>query len=176
MEEQLSFSSDSDSLAPESDEPTYLCPNIKDYTLDDNIRAVSCLPENSIFYNSPHVGLGALDALPLELLQGMLLKLDIRTLADFRGVNRQAREVTNSISEYASLITHIPHALGSILSIDAGRWITCESLYDKFCTAECEQCGDFGGYLYILTCKRVCFLCLSEDKTYLPLRLSHANR
>ena len=39
--------------------------------------------------------------------------------------------------------------------------ITCEMLYYKLCTAECEQCGDFGSYLYILTYERVCSLCLS---------------
>jgi hypothetical protein len=166
MEEQLSFASDSDDLAPvvdefasESDEPTYSRPNIKDYTLDDNIQAVRCPRDNFTAYNPPEVGLSALDALPLELLQAMLLKLDIRTLADFRVVNRRAREVMNSIPEYDAVIKHIPNVFRGILTIDGGRWITCESLYDEFCTAECKQCGDFGYYIHILTCKRVCSLC-----------------
>lgn len=40
----------------------------------------------------------------------------------------------------------------------------------------CDNCGDFGGYLYLITCKRLCFLCLSQDKLYLPLLRRHASR
>ncbi|KAL4795027.1 hypothetical protein BDV19DRAFT_389685 [Aspergillus venezuelensis] len=36
-------------------------------------------------------------------------------------------------------------------------------------TAECDTCGDLGGYLYLLTCRRVCFLCFTENPAYLPL-------
>ncbi|KAF2260327.1 hypothetical protein CC78DRAFT_589991 [Lojkania enalia] len=32
--------------------------------------------------------------------------------------------------------------------------------------AECEQYSDFAGYLYILTCKRVCFLCFQRAKDF----------
>jgi hypothetical protein len=38
------------------------------------------------------------------------------------------------------------------------------------------KCGDFGGYLYLLSCSRVCFLCVSEDPAYLPLRPRQACR
>ncbi|KAF2226858.1 hypothetical protein BDZ85DRAFT_278775 [Elsinoe ampelina] len=34
---------------------------------------------------------------------------------------------------------------------------------------KCELCGDHGGYLYLLTLKRLCFLCQTEDKQVLPL-------
>ncbi|KAF2801551.1 uncharacterized protein BDZ99DRAFT_469556 [Mytilinidion resinicola] len=49
-----------------------------------------------------------------------------------------------------------------------------ETLYEKLCTKNCEECGDFGGYPYLITCKRLCFTCFSEDNRYLPMRLSHA--
>ena len=110
------------------------------------------------------------------MVQHLLIYLDISTLVDFRLVNPRALEITDSIPQWRAIATHAPHVLGCIRAIDTGRWITCESLYDKVCTAECEKCGDFGGYLYILTCKRVCFLCLSEEKSLLPLRFSHAKR
>ena len=80
------------------------------------------------------------------------------------------------IPQYKAIRKYAYNALHGIICIETGRWITCEMLYEKLCTAECEQCGDFGGYLYILTCNRVCFLCLSEDKRYLPLRYLHATR
>jgi hypothetical protein len=106
----------------------------------------------------------------------VLSQLDLRTLTDFRRVSQRATEVIESIPQYKEVSKHARNVLRGILSIETGRWITFETLYDKLCAAECEQCGDFGGCLYILTCKLVCFLCFSEDGKYLPLLHSHAIR
>ncbi|KAF2459722.1 hypothetical protein BDY21DRAFT_176813 [Lineolata rhizophorae] len=150
--------------------------NLKDNTLDDNDLARRCPLDNGHACNTPQQDLGALDALPLELLQVLLAQLDLRTLTDFRRVNKRALQVVDSIPGYKAITTHAPNALRGILSIGTGRWITCETLHDKLCTVECETCGDFGGYIYALTCKRVCFLCLSEHEAYLPVPFSLARR
>jgi hypothetical protein len=84
--------------------------------------------------------------------------------------------LVESFPQYKAIRKHAYNALRGTMYIETGWWITCGMVYEKLCTAECEECGDFGGYLYILTCKRVCFLCLSVDKQYLPLRYSHAIR
>jgi hypothetical protein len=104
----------------------------------------------------------------------ILQQLDLRTLTDFRLVNRRATELVLSLPQYSAITTHALNALRGILSIETGRWVTCSALYEKLTTPCCEQCGDFGGYLYLLTCRRVCFLCLSEAKAYLPLPPKHA--
>ncbi|KAG6823235.1 hypothetical protein H0H92_010906 [Tricholoma furcatifolium] len=151
---------------------TYTHLRICDFTLDDN------LPNHDNVYipNPSKSYLGALDTLPLELLGEILQQLDLRTLTDFRHVNRRAMWLVESLPQYKAIRKHAYNALRGIIYTEAGRWITCDTLYDKLCTAECEECGDFGGYLYILTCKRVCFLCLSKDKQYIPLRYRHAIR
>ena len=155
---------------------TYPHPRIRDYTLDDNLPA-SIRPANHARLGSaPTANLGDLGVLPLELLQALLAQLDLRSLSDFRLVNRRAAEVVGSIPQYKVVTTHAPNVLRGILSIRTGRWITCEMLYDSLCTANCQVCGDFAGYLYILTCERVCFLCLSEDVRYLPLQTDRAIR
>jgi hypothetical protein len=41
-------------------------------------------------------------------------------------------------------------------------------------SSKCEQCGDFGGYIYAITCRRVCFICLSEGRSFLPVRDEYA--
>ena len=120
--------------------------------------------------------LGTLNTFPLELLHEIIHKLDIRTLTDLRHVNRRAIWLVESDPQYKTIRKHAFNALRDILCIETGRWITCEMLLNKLCTAECEQCGDFGGYLYILTCERVCYLCLVRDKRYLPLRYLHAKK
>jgi hypothetical protein len=152
---------------------TYTHIRLKDFTLDDNLPD---LPDNDHIPNPPKAYLGALDTLPLELLSEIVWQLDLRTLTDFRHINRRAMWLVESSPQYKVIRKHAYNALRGIICNEAGRWITCEMLYEKLCTAECEECGDFGGYLYILTCKRVCFLCLSEDKQYLPLRYRHAIR
>jgi hypothetical protein len=149
---------------------TYTRRRINDFTLDENLPT----PHYCHISRSPEVGLGSLDILPLELLQRILSQLDLCTLTDFRRVNQLALQSVASIPEYKAINTHANNALRGILSIKTARWITCETLYAILCTSECEQCGDFGGYLYIITCKRVCFLCFTQEQTYLPLRYSHA--
>jgi hypothetical protein len=39
-----------------------------------------------------------------------------------------------------------------------------------------QPSGDFGGYLYLITCRRVCFLCFTEKPDYLPLLRADAIR
>ncbi|KAF2500415.1 hypothetical protein BU16DRAFT_556885 [Lophium mytilinum] len=155
-------------------EITYACPTIKDYTLDDNLPVLMAMPNDGQARKQRAVDLGVLDVLPLELLQALLCQLDLRTLTDFGYVNRRATEVVGSIPQYKAAATNAPSLLRGILAIESGPWITCEALYEKLCTAECEQCGDFGSYLYIFTCKRVCFRCLSLDDRFRPLLRSHA--
>ena len=152
---------------------TYPCPRLRDFTLDDRLPALGCPPDNGYIRKPPRVDLGALDILPLELLQGLLSQLDLCTLTQFRRVNRRAIEVVASIPQYKAVTTHARNVLLGMLSIQTGQHISCETVYKTLCTAECEQCGDSGGYLYLLTCERVCFLCLSNDKRYLPLLVGY---
>ncbi|RDL32399.1 uncharacterized protein BP5553_08855 [Venustampulla echinocandica] len=146
---------------------TYPRLQLTDNTLDDNLPIQpKCHIET---HTSLTVDLGSLDILPQELLDYILPQLDLRTLTDFRRVNRRAFQLVASLPQYKAINTHARDALRGILATGTGRSITCETLYSTICIAECEQCGDFGGYLYILTCKRVCYLCFTLDRAYLPL-------
>ena len=108
------------------------------------------------------------------MIQEILIQLDIRTFINFRYTNKLAVLATDYLHQFKAITTHARNALQGILCVGPGGWITCQTLYEKICTYGCEHCGDFGGYLYLLTCKRVCFLCLSRERNYLPLLRSHA--
>jgi hypothetical protein len=149
--------------------------NLADHTLDD-IEYFCNLNNGRYDYVNPTHTLGALDRLPVELLNMVLTQLTIRSLADFRRVNRRAMQVVDSVPEYKAIVTYIPTSLRGILSIGTGEWILCQDLYQKLCTAECDSCGDFGGYLYLITCRRVCFLCFTEKTDFLPLKRADAVR
>ena len=147
---------------------------IKDNTLDENIPS-SAFPLGKVYtHRPPEFDLGTLDVLPLELIQDVLSQLDLYSLTTFRRINRRAVEVVESIPQYKAITTHALDALRGSLSIGTGHLISCETLYEKLCTAECEECGDFAGYLYIYTCKRVCYLCFTDNENYGPLLRRHA--
>ena len=147
----------------------------KDPTLDENLLTDG-LPTYSHARQPPKADLGVLDKLPLELLHEILAQLDIVTAVALRRANRRALELIESMPEHHAIAKSVPNLIRAFLSIGTGQQITYETLYKKLCMSPCEDCGDFGGYLYLVTCRRVCFLCFNGGKRYLPLRYSHAIR
>ncbi|KAL9625317.1 MAG: hypothetical protein Q9160_000380 [Pyrenula sp. 1 TL-2023] len=170
------FENDREITAYRLDDLVYPNINLNDHTLDGNLSLHKSPPESECLRLPPRTNVGVLDALPLEILQDILSQLDLCPHTDFRLVNRRAIELVNSLPQYKAINAHALNALHGILSIETGRWITCRTLFEKLCTPGCELCGDFGSYLYLLTCKRVCFLCFSQDRLYLPLPLKRASR
>lgn len=150
------------------DEITFRHLNLKDNTLDENLPLYETFDAGRTF-QEVQCRLGLLEDIPIEILNMILVNLDLRTLAKFRLVSQRASQAVNSLPQYRAIMTHAPNTLRGILSIGFGSWISCCALYKTLCTAECKTCGDFGGYIYILTCERVCCLCLSTSKAYLPL-------
>lgn len=154
-------------------ESTYVFLNIEDFTLDDNddfhLGGLCHL-------GTPSCGLGVLDRLPLEIIHLTLILLDIQSLSDFRRVNKKAKLVTDSDPQYKTIRTHAPVSIRASLVIGTARFFSCQNLYETLSTAECDSCGDFGGYLYLITCRRVCFLCFTEKADFLPLSRKDAIR
>ncbi|KAM6536623.1 hypothetical protein FALCPG4_002612 [Fusarium falciforme] len=140
-------------------------------TLDENLPP---FPRGTHRRRPPEASAGLLDRLPAELLHLTLTHLDIRSLIDFRLTNRRAAEMVDYLPQFRAVSAHARNALRGILAIGTGRWITCATLYEKICTSKCDCCGGQGGYLYLVTCKRVCFRCLPLSRFYHPLPLGTA--
>ncbi|KAM0427207.1 hypothetical protein ACHAPT_007635 [Fusarium lateritium] len=140
-------------------------------TLDDNLPP---FPRITCRRHPPDASVGLLDHLPTELLHQTITQLDIRSLINFRLSNRRTAELVDSLPQFRAISTHAQNALRGILAIDTGRWITCATLYEKLCTSKCDFCGAHGGYLYLITCKRACFRCLSTHRSCHPLPLDTA--
>lgn len=120
-------------------------------------------------------GLGDLGRFPNEIIDLILVHMDLAGLIHFQSINQQTFDAVASVPTFQLLCAQLPHAIPAILSIGTGKWISCQQLYDKFCTAECEQCGDFSGYLYVLgPVRRVCFYCFTNAKAYCPLTPAEA--
>lgn len=142
---------------------------LDDHTLDEELPAAFPWYNQGRFHPPATCDIGTLDMLPTELLDEILLQLDLFILTNFRRVNRRGDEVVNALPQYRAIATHAPNALIGPLRIGTGGWITCKDLYKTLCSPNCVTCGDFGGYIYLITCRRVCFLCFTGEKIYLPL-------
>ena len=155
-------------------ESTYMFLESIDHTLDD---IQNPCPLDNGRHSYPHTStLGNLEQLPLELINMLLIQLDIQSLTNFRRANQRAMQVIDQIPQYKKIILYAPSTIQGIPSINTGASFSCQELYTKLCTAECDICGDVGGYLYLVTCRRVCFLCFTTKTEYLPLLRADAMR
>ncbi|KAI1313689.1 hypothetical protein F5Y03DRAFT_105082 [Xylaria venustula] len=166
------------------DNITYLTPSqleayayqksrIVDYTLDDADLETRCPLDNGRHLIPPQYSLGQLDRLPLELLTCIFLTLDLPSLTIFRRVNRRAMGLVDSLHQYRMVLKHCPDVLRAIISIDA-HYFDCRTLYKTLSTTKCEGCDRFGSYLYLITCKRVCYFCLTSNIDYFPVSATRA--
>lgn len=168
---------DTDIQIPEAlDGRVYIKPNLKDYTLDDNELERNCPLDLGRHNVDPQNSLGLLDELPLEIISDILVRLPLRSLMEFRSVNQRAMDVVNSIPQFQLITRSTISPLRGILSVEAGLHITCQDLFRAFTSSTCEGCEDFAGFIYLLDCTRVCFLCFSEKLRYLPLTAAEVLR
>lgn len=146
---------------------------ITDHTLDDADLETRCPLDNGRHSIQPRLSVGQLDMLPLEIVTDVLLTLDLPTLTAFRRVNRRAMSLVDSLHQYGMILKHCPNVLRAIISIHAD-YVNCTNLYKTLSTSKCETCDRFGSYLYLITCKRVCYFCFTEGLEYHPVLAKHA--
>ncbi|KAF7557377.1 hypothetical protein G7Z17_g717 [Cylindrodendrum hubeiense] len=141
---------------------------IVDNTLDDASLETRCPLDNGQHSTGPHLSAGMLDLLPPELITPILVALDLPTLIAFRRVSRRAMAIVDSLHEHGMMVEHCPDILRAIFSTHANSFDS-STLYRTLSTTRCATCDRFGNYLYIITCKRVCYHCFTENLDYLPL-------
>lgn len=147
---------------------------MSDYTLGNIDLSLLCPLDNGRRAVQPMQPLGQLSLLPLEILAHVILQLDVLSLTTFRRVNKSAMEVIDSIPQYQMIFRHCPYILRDVISTKAGRF-DIGTLYEALHKQQCVICGDFGGYLYLITCLRVCYVCFTENKMFLPMNVKQAS-
>ncbi|KAH7019653.1 hypothetical protein EDB80DRAFT_701256 [Ilyonectria destructans] len=149
-----------------------------DNTLDDAKLATRCPLDNGRHADTSipvrHLA-GQLDKLPVEILTQVLLYTDIPSLTRFRRVNRRAMDLVDSIPQYAAIIKHCPDIIRAILSIQADAF-NCSTLYATLCTTQCAKCKCFGNHLFLIDCRRVCYMCFTRKLEFSPLTIDSAKR
>ncbi|KAH6624147.1 hypothetical protein B0J18DRAFT_427420 [Chaetomium sp. MPI-SDFR-AT-0129] len=107
-----------------------------------------------------NTGLGTLGLLPLELLHDVVLRLDIRSLFHFRQANLSSRQIVDSLHHYQMVVSHGLNLLCALLRKRLAIGISLVDFYHTLCTKACTLCGEFGGFVSLLTWTRCCFPCL----------------
>ena len=156
----------------------YISPHVppEDNCLSDNDLSRYCPLDNGRHALSPRHSIGNLERLTPELFVAILLYLDLQSMTDFRRVNQQAMAQVDSIPLYRLVIRHASAAVRGMLSIGSAKHNSIFELHEKLRKANCDVCGCFGGHLYLVTCKRVCFPFFTAEPSFLPLRASEIVR
>ncbi|KAK7512481.1 uncharacterized protein IWZ02DRAFT_87513 [Phyllosticta citriasiana] len=64
-------------------------------------------------------------------------------------------QIVDWVPEYKTIFKQAPNILRTILSIETGSFITCESLHRKLSQKNCRKCNRVAAYFHILACKRL---------------------
>lgn len=112
------------------------------------------------FKTPPASGLSILDQLPIELIPIILHSLDLLSYFRFRQVNRRARVLSTALREYELVAKHGLEGLRGLLRSNMATRFTVMDLYCPLTTSSCILCGEFGGFLFLLTATRCCFACI----------------
>ena len=118
--------------------------------------------------------IGQLSQLPLEIFHLVLVRLDIQTLTSMRSVNTSLRISIDYVREYNNLVKHSPQLLRALLSTRIASQFSLQIVYDTVSHPACATCGNFGPFIYLLRCIRVCELCVHGDSSYFTLPLGTA--
>jgi F-box domain len=148
---------------------------IIDNTLNSCFSDTSVPQPKSKRPSQPLHSLGQFDKLPLELLSEVLLELDVPTLVAFRCVNRHAMTLVDSFPKFCRVVDNCATVIRAIVATKANSF-TFNTLHNSLSMRDCVGCGRFGGYLYLITCERVCYFCFSRDTAYFPITESTARR
>lgn len=112
------------------------------------------------FRRTSDTGLGSLDRLPLELLHDILLRLDMRSLFNFRQTDSRSRQTVDSLTQYQMVVSHGLNLFCALLQTRLAIDVSLSDFYCALCTKACTLCGEFGEFISLLTWTRCCSKCL----------------
>lgn len=82
------------------------------------------------------------------------------SLFKFRQINLRSRQLVDSLDQYQRVVLHGLNLFCALLRTRPATDITLLDFYTALCTKTCTLCGEFGGFISILSWTRCCFECL----------------
>jgi hypothetical protein len=107
---------------------------------------------------------GVLDILPIEILQATCEILDLQSLIHFSQASTRCRELVQSLYSFKALVQYAPK---SLVVLGRTRLLSSYTVVDIYAALRSERCGScqqFGPFLHLLLCERVCYQCLYDNR------------
>ncbi|EFR05247.1 hypothetical protein MGYG_08259 [Nannizzia gypsea CBS 118893] len=149
--------------------------SISRYTLPPPIPSTPLPREETAASTS---SIGALDALPLELLHLILERTDVLTLLRFARTSLRAKSVVSSLHIYNVLLAHAPEALRQLALCHLLSHHQTLTIYQALISTACSSCHQStrATHFYLPSAQRVCFSCLRMNPGLWLVPLSLARR
>ena len=120
--------------------------------------------------------LGLLDTLPPEILLCILEYLDFKSLLRLTQVCLRGKQTVESMPAYREMRLY---AGDSLIALGKTRLLQQHSaalLRQTLRSGYCVSCFDYGGFLFLPTCERVCFECMHKNRGFHMMTLNTAKK
>ncbi|KAL6410151.1 hypothetical protein AUP68_06563 [Ilyonectria robusta] len=118
---------------------------------------------SAISRDSSSSSIGRLDVLPQELLLEVLDLLDFQSLSRLSRVSLKGKRAVEALPSYRDVMIHSPAILGALGATRLLQIHSAALLRHVLLEGQCVSCFEFGAFLFLPTCERVCFDCLHEN-------------
>ncbi|KAL2752763.1 hypothetical protein ACRALDRAFT_1052560 [Sodiomyces alcalophilus JCM 7366] len=147
----------------------------RELDLGGMIRNLSLPKTSPIRERSAISSMGRMDILPAELVLFILHLLDFQALSRLLRVSRKAKTTVEALVAYRELREHAPDVLVALGKTRLLPYHSAALLRQTLRANRCVSClVDFGAFLFLPTCERVCFECLHQNHSLRMTTLSIA--
>lgn len=123
----------------------------------DGPKYNSAVPKQPV--RPANMGLGSFQVLPLELFHIIVGKLDLHSIEQFAQVCEEASERVFAHHMYRRIYHQAHDVVRCFRLFQPDERIPLSQLYKILGHSRCCYCDQFGGYLYLHNCTRVCSRC-----------------
>jgi hypothetical protein len=109
---------------------------------------------------------GSLDSLPLELLHSICASLDFQSLSRLSRTSLRGKAIVESLPAYRDLMKYAPYTLNALGKTGLISVHSPTMLHAALHSENCVSCGEYGAFLFLPTCERVCYECLQRNASF----------
>jgi hypothetical protein len=120
--------------------------------------------------------LGLLDTLPPEILLCILEYLDFQSLLRLTQVCLRGKQAVESMPAYREMRLYAGAALVALGKTRLLQQHSAALLRQTLRSGYCVSCFDYGGFLFLPTCERVCFECMNQNRGLHMMTLNTAKK
>ncbi|KAF4968637.1 hypothetical protein FSARC_4012 [Fusarium sarcochroum] len=107
--------------------------------------------------------LGYLDVLPTEVSSMILNMLDLRSLSRVLRASFKGKRTVEALPAWQDIREHAPTVLPALGGTQLIKYHSISLVYQTLRESRCVSCFEFGGFLFMPTCERVCYECLFRN-------------